>query len=181
MLLLAAIATAVPLNAQEDDEIVIGSTDLQFGNQVPLAGNKTLNQIRGISAQDDFSHIFCEGTLCIGYDDIGIGLSLAYVPGHFGGYGSMQFMTYYNNIYSVGAVFRPVLSLTAFDWQVYAGMAISQNLGFEVGTRLSANGKANEGVFSWLSGSVSRLFVNNTDYYTIGVSVDIVAFVFWLL
>lgn len=177
IIVLLLIAACVPAWAQSDDEIVTGSGDLRFERPEPVA---TASGLHRTHADNNCSRFFLEGSYIVGTDnDYGMGVSLAYVPRHWGGYGAL-YTLYHRTVGSVGGVLRPVERPRYLDWQLFAGAAFSDAVGYEVGMRFSATADMNGGGFAWWSGSISRLYVDRTAFFTVGFSFDIAALFTWI-
>lgn len=176
-ILFALFIPLLSVNAQNDDEIVGGTGDLQFSSQVPVAGNSVMNRMLGVQIyEQNYSKLFLEAILAIGMDDAGLGVNITYLPNHWGGYGSIYFLEQRTAV-SLGVAFRPVTTTSFLDWQLYTGAVISNGLGFEFGTRFSSNADINGGPFAWWSGSIGRMYINGYRFTTIGFSVSIASLI----
>ena len=180
LLFLFAMTAFTVLRAQSDDVIVGGTGDLQYEENVPLAGNRYVNRMLGVQVgHRKHSCLFAEITVSgeSRYDDIGFGVHMAYVPGKWGGYGSMGLFDYNGFYTTFGAVLRPVDGLQLLDWQIYGGAAIGWRPGVEIGTRVAFG----DTDYSLCSFSFGRMFVDRTSYFTIGLNIDIALAVMLLL
>lgn len=166
ILLLAALGAFMGLQAQSDDEIVGSSGDITLPHM-------------SLSAKDNdmCSSFFLEGTLLLGSDIDGTtpaggaGLSVAYLPQHFGAYGTANLMR--DGIEgSIGLAWRPFTHSRIVDWQLFAGPAFYHGVGFEGGMRFSATKRHNRGEFSWMSASVSYVSLPRWQFVSIGLSID---------
>lgn len=170
--LLLWLPMAVTLNAQSDDIVVGGTSDLQYDENVALAGNKTFNQIRGIQLNShDHCKLFIELGVALSTEisDYGFGLNVAYVPDRWGAYGSIGAFDYNGFYATCGAVLRPVAETSIIDWQIYGGLAIGWYPGVEIGTRIGIG----KGILSMCSISLSRVYVDRTRYTTLGLNIDL--------
>lgn len=172
LLLIAFLMPFALMQAQSDDEIIYSTDDLRFSENLshPLGGSAS-----GLKTayESDCSRFFLEATAIMSFDaNSGMGLHFAYLPKHFGGYGSLHFIDH-SVMGTFGMALRPVIHTSFLDWQLFTGMAISNGVGFEAGMRFSASAEANNGAFSWLSASLSRIYLNDNIYYALGLSIDI--------
>lgn len=162
----------------ELDTIIGGTEDLQFGGNVPVAGNKAMNRLLGIQTYDEnFCHYFCELEMIPGR---AMGFNFCYMTHRWGGYGSLLGGTQETSasqgqgaFASLGGAFRIVPQKSRLDWHLYGGLAIGNGVGFEAGTRIAGTAKGSN--FSWWSGSVGLLSIAGNTYTTIGLSIAIVS------
>ena len=171
LILLLTLGVAATLHAQSDDEIIGGSPDIIFPPQQA-----------SLSEEGDYGNccsFFCEGICFFGGSrlndrfDIGAGISLAYVPKHVGGYGTLNFPDR-GMMGSFGLVLRPFANPHFLDWQLFAGPAFFKGMGIECGMRFSGTRQANHGGFSWLSASFSYIYLPEWSFFTVGLSMDFV-------
>ncbi len=178
----------VPLRAQVPDEVVASSDDLQYGDDVNVS-TAVRPEPKSLNGSSEYSHFFLEELVGIKHwGSMGMGASFAYLPKVLGGYASAVF--YRNNTtLSGGLTVRPLAGLVRSDWQLFGGLAYSSGVqtprsnpvGFEVGIRLGANSDANGGRFAWWSLSLSRLYVDRQVYYTLGLSLNLLALTGFLI
>ena len=191
LFLIAVFAFLLPsLYAQNPDEIVSSSDDLQYDNSLDVS--PTLRKTDILSGNDTkYSRFFLESLLAVQRDgSMGLGTTFAYLPNVLGGYVSSA--AYHNHdMFTGGLAVRPLAGIVKrTDWQLFGGLAYAkalkqpfkQPVGFEIGTRFGANAEANGGKFAWWSLSFSRLYVNNNTYYTLGLSINLSAlFGLWVI
>ncbi len=174
LIVLLMLGVAGTLHAQNDDEIIGGSPDIVFTpRQTSLSESGDGNNC---------SSVFLEGVVFFGGSrttskvDAGAGFSLAYVPGHWGGYGTLTFPDR-GLMGSFGLVLRPFANPRFMDWQLFAGPALFKGVGVEYGMRFSSTRKQNGGAFSWMSASFSYIYLPEWSFFTVGLSIDL--FGFW--
>lgn len=169
-------SVTLPTIPNDDDTIVGGTDDLIFSSKIPMAGNPTVNRLIGLQTYDEpYSHLFCEIEWLFGGETTGAGFNFAYVPKHFGAYMSLM-ADEYDPWFTIGAVWRPFTKPAGLDWQIYGGPAFTYGIGYEVGTRFSANAKGNfSSAWSWISGSLGVITINGTSYTTLGISLGIIS------
>ncbi len=173
------IFSLATLQAQVPDEVIASTDDLQYEDSVTVS-----DAIRPtLKSQSKYSHFFFEGILALQQNgSFGYGATVAYLPKAVGGYVSASIFQNCTML-TGGLAVRPLASFVRFDWQLFGGMAYAQAIetsfthpvGFEIGTRFGANARVNGGRFAWWSLSLSRLYINNKTYYTLGLSVDLMA------
>lgn len=170
------------LKAQSADEVVSGSGDIEFDRNVSVS-QPVRQTPANLQEGHEYSHLFVEGLLAYeSYGSLGAGATVAYLPEWIGGYASA---TAYNShsMYTFGPAIRPLANIASLDWQVFCGLAyaapitryFNNRLGFEIGTRFAPNADSDGDRFAWWSVSLSRLFVNQHSYFTIGLSVNLIA------
>lgn len=187
ILFLAILATGALLQAQtpdsnaRGDEVVSSRGSLRFGSNVPTRqlriANETPQNNKGLSLKDQYadseaSEWFLEGKALL-FSLTGVGLQAAYVPGHFGAYGTFAVGSdryFRHTVLAAGAVLRPVARPRWLDFQVYGGLAGGYGVGFECGFRFAAVSNTR---FSWVSGSYGWIFTNKGTIVTLGVSIDL--------
>lgn len=181
-ILLMALAPLSALLSQNDDAVAGSSTDLQFESEVPVMQNSGVNYVPRwpMTYQDECCRLFIEGNVIYSRNNAGLGFNITYLPKHWGGYGSLNFLEH-STIASCGVALRPRLHAHFLDWQVYVGAAFCDVPGFEFGMRLSATSRANRGALSWWSGSIGRIYVNRNIYHTVGLSIDLATMLMWVL
>lgn len=174
IILLLALGTATA-SAQTEDEVMGSTGDLQFKSSVPVAGSRFWNRVTGLTVPDEsFSQFFLEGTVGVGWDDLGVGMNFTYLPKRVGGYASWLHTLATPDVVSAGVAFRLFENTTYTDWHLYGGVALSQGLGVDAGVRVSATPYHNGGSFSWLSFSMGRTYVNGTAFLTFGLSLELI-------
>jgi hypothetical protein len=166
--------------AQTPDEVIISSDELQYDGDVAVS--PSLRQLQTHpKRRTEYSSFFLEATMSLQENGTGgVGFNFAFTPYRIGGYTSW---TAYNRHTTLtgGLVIRPLAGIVRTDWQLFGGAAYAmpidrpfeQPLGFEIGTRFGADADANGGKFAWWSLSLSRLYVNHTVYYTLGLSLNL--------
>lgn len=170
LIVLLMLGVAGTLHAQSDDEIILDGTDITYSPpQKSLSGEAPRN----------CSSIFFEGVVFWGGShfsekvDAGFGISMAYVPRHWGAYGTLSFPDY-GLMGSCGAVLRPFANPSFLDWQLFAGPAFYKGAGFEAGMRFSGTRQSNHGDFAWMSASFSYIYLPDWTFFNVGVSLDFI-------
>ena len=167
LFMMSALLTAV---AQSGDAVVKSSGDIIFDEE-----SKVVVERDATDGEKFFSSFFLEGTVALDdWGSLGAGFSFAYVPSHLGGYGTVQFFDH-RVMPCLGVVLRPVVSDFPIDWQIFGGFAVMEGVGVEAGMRFGATASGNRGAFGWWSGSLSRIFIGQNTYMTIGVSINVAA------
>lgn len=174
--------------AWDEDEVVNSTSDIQFSQDVRVAGSPFINRMTGlVVGKSQYSCYFLEPLVNLGYSErldnygVGFGLNAAYVPKRWGGYVNGFYSRYrYTNALLVkyqigmGVVVRPVIEPSSIDWQLFAGPTMGGlNWGYELGTRFSVGSLGNTNKFSWVSCSLSMIQTLDGIFYTMGLSLEL--------
>lgn len=181
IVLLVAAAFCCPLWAQTPDEVAGGTGDLEYSTSVPVTGRSDMQRKAATFNNRTYCRYFLEGTMSF-TEEFGLGVTTAWVPGRVGPYASFMSTEHYY-ILNAGADLRLLRSPRRIDWHLYVGLSFSDNVGFDIGIRLSATRFHLNTDFSWLSFSLGSIYVNGSAYTTIGLSVELIALtglLFWL-
>lgn len=189
LLCISLVFLLTSVRAQNNDEVVSSSDELQYESSVGVS--QSLHHLQKAAKGDiEYSSFFFEGlTVFQRNNSTRLGLNFSYVPYRMGGYASGA-LNYSHYMLTGGLVVRPLAGIVRTDWQLFGGVAYAQGLeqffanpvGFEIGARLGANYNANGGRFAWWSFSLSRVYVDHRAYYTIGLSLNLAAlFGAWII
>lgn len=160
------------LSAQAPDEVAGGTSDLHYSTAVPMTVHSKAHSKAPFNDRT-FCRFFLEGVATGSVEELGLGVTAAWVPGRMGVYATyLSTDNYY--IFNAGADLRLLRNPRNVDWHLYGGLSFSDNVGFDVGMRLSATRLYTNMDFSWLSFSVGRMRVNSITYTTVGLSVELV-------
>lgn len=171
-----------PLQAQVPDEVVASSADLQYEDDVNVSPS-IRPALKSLKGGIEYSRFFFEGIMALQRQgSLGLGASFAYLPKWIGAYATAVAYESHS-MYTVGPTFRPLAGIIGVDWQLYGGMAYASPItrhfdnrfGFEIGTRFAPSANNSRGQFAWWSLSLSRLYVNKQTYYTLGLSINLIA------
>lgn len=123
---------------------------------------------------DQYCGFFCEATGMIGPADIAGGFNLTYLPERWGAYGSALFGVNHSYL-TVGPALRLSGYDSRLDWQLYSGIVFGgMHVGAEAGVRLALPQQRSD--FCWSSASMGLGVINGDTYFTLGLSLQIVAF-----
>lgn len=126
------------------------------------------------SLHDRYCAFFGEGEVLLGASDIAGGLHLAYIPRRWGCYTSLLYGIRQDYL-SVGPALRLSNYDSSLDWQLYGGIvAGGRHIGAEAGIRVALPQRDSD--FCWTSASMGMGVINGDTFFTIGLSVEIIAF-----
>lgn len=126
---------------------------------------------------DIFNTVFLEPSIMFSRDDLAFGFNLAVVPGQWGGYVKGAY-SHYADWWSFGPAYRLSNRHQDYDLQLYGGLMIGHtpypnNVGGEIGLRISGDRTFCNSWYSLWSGSIGFSVINQDIFLTIGMSLPI--------
>ncbi|MDY5969365.1 MAG: hypothetical protein SPJ13_05080 [Bacteroidales bacterium] len=179
ILFLALLATGGLLQGQtldsnyREDEVVSSRGNLTFGNNVAKQQDFYIHDATFDNSLRT-SEWFVETKVMLA-SIAGVEWQVAYVPRHFGLFGSLAIggeSSFHRNMLSAGVVLRPIAEPRWIDLQLYGGIAGGYGIGTELGIRLATVSGTR---FSWVSGSYGWIITNKAAILTLGLSIDMAA------